>query len=78
MGDMAEYCIQQGLDNYAAGDEEWDGYVGGGGCGPQPKTCRRCGASGLQWGQASGKWKLFGPGGEQHVCSVPAAKKAFK
>jgi hypothetical protein len=73
MGEAADDAIDRGMEEWLSGELDDEGYYVA--C---EKTCRRCGASGLQWGQASGKWKLFGPGGEQHVCSVPAAKKAFK
>ena len=81
MGDMAEYSLQQGLDNWAYGDEDW-GYSGEGGYGPLPKICRRCHASNLWWALSGGKWKLIDSAGNKHVCAASvlnaAAKKVFK
>lgn len=73
MGEAADDAIDRGMEEWLSGEWDDEGY-----CVVREKTCRRCGASGLQWGQASGEWKLFEPGGERHVCPVPAAKKAFK
>jgi hypothetical protein len=77
MGDMAEYCIQQGLDNYAAGEEEWDGAEGDG-CGPRPKTCQRCHERNLWWSCDNGRYRLIDEAGKIHVCPGPAAKDVFK
>jgi len=81
MGDMADYNVQQGLDNYTYGDEEWD-YGGEGGYGPQPKTCRRCKVFGLWWGWKNGRYRLFDSAGNIHVCAAAslnsAARKVFK
>ena len=31
-------------------------------------TCKKCGAVGLSWGQVDGRWKLFSPSNELHIC----------
>lgn len=76
MGEFADDAIDRGMEEWLSG--EWGERDDEGYYAVREKTCRRCGASGLQWGQASGKRKLFGPGGDLHVCPVPAAKKAFE
>jgi hypothetical protein len=77
MGDMAEYAVQQGLDNYASGDEDWEGIVSSG-YGPRPKTCRQCHERNLWWDFQAGKYRLIDAAGKLHVCPSPAAKDAFK
>jgi hypothetical protein len=77
MGDMAEYYCQQGLDNYALGDEDWNDTEGGG-YGPQPKTCRRCHERNLWWSCHDGRYRLIDAAGKLHICPVPAAKEVFK
>ena len=77
MGGMAEYYLQQGLDNLADDYEEW-GYGGEGGYGPRPKTCRRCHTSNLWWSLFDGKWHLIDSARKPHVCLNPRAKDVFK
>lgn len=77
MGDMAEHYLQQGLDNYALGDEDWDGTEGAG-YGPQPKTCRYCHERNLWWSNNSGRYRLIDAAGKLHVCAGPLAKEVFK
>ena len=77
---MAEYYLQQGLDNLADGYEEWGyGDEGGyGGYGPRPKTCRRCRTSNLWWSLSGDKWRLIDSAGNRHVCPNQSAREAFK
>lgn len=74
MGEMADYFIEQQMFPEDAHwyVDDWmdpeDGYRG-----PQTKTCRCCGKSGLQWGTIDGKWRLFA-GNHLHVCLVHPLK----
>ena len=77
MGDMAEHYLQQGLDNYALGDEDWDG-TDSGGYGPQPKTCWHCRKRNLWRAFEAGRYRLVDSAGNLHVCSNPAAREVFK
>lgn len=64
MGDMADMYMWDDRDIY---DDE-----------PEPpafKTCRYCGAGGLEWGSHEGKWRLF-KAGVLHACKTnPLPKK---
>ena len=77
MGDMAEYYLQQGLDNLADDYEEW-GYGGEGSYGPCLKTCRYCKLTRLHWEIFGGGYRLHDASGKIHVCAPPKAKEVFK
>ncbi len=50
--------------------------------GPHPKTCNRCGATGLFWEQTDNGWRLHSFGKDlhdesvMHVCSLPHPEEA--
>ena len=73
MGEAADDAIDRAMDEWLSGEYDEEGYYA-----VREKTCKYCHASGLQWGVLGGRWRLFGPGGDLHVCPVPAAKKVFK
>lgn len=68
MGEYADDAIDAGFAEWGGieGDEDdfdpIDGaYIRRG------RRCKYCGERGLEWGQNSGKWRLF-KGGEMHSC----------
>jgi hypothetical protein len=66
MGEMADYLIEQGLDDWCPAPRTTQ---------PKPTTtCKHCGVSGLRWIKTeAGTWKLYA-GSEPHKCHKPAHK----
>lgn len=62
-------ALEQLLDGY---DDE------GGGYGPLPKRCRRCGEYDLHWQWHNGGWRLFDSHYQVHVCGSIAAKSLIR
>ena len=74
MGDMAEYAIQQGMDEWMYEGDFDICYRRG----KVSRSCGRCSAPGLEWRRFEKKWRLFNSAGKLHVCPNPVAKDAFK
>lgn len=41
-------------------------------------TCRRCGATGLEWINTGVRWRLMDDAGKFHVCAAKADPSDFK
>lgn len=74
MGDMADLAVEFGIEQLYGGDNDdcEDEEDEGGGINSrytrELKTCTRCGAKNLHWGNTDYGWRLFREDGMRHDC----------